>query len=110
MLHLTESQKWLAISLPVLLGSVGRIPLGILADRMGGRLMFALTLVASIIPVVLLGLVTSYPTLLVCGFLVGVALASSPGTPPGGARRRGRVIISVPWPGRAPGVCLSITS
>ena len=76
LLHLTESQKWLAISLPVLLGSVGRVPLGILADRLGGRPVFALTLVASIIPVVLLGLVTTYPMLLVCGFLVGIALAS----------------------------------
>jgi NNP family nitrate/nitrite transporter-like MFS transporter len=78
LLHLTDSQKWLAISLPVLLGSVGRLPLGILADRLGGRLVFALTLVASIIPVVLLGLVHSYPMLLVCGFLVGIALASFP--------------------------------
>jgi NNP family nitrate/nitrite transporter-like MFS transporter len=55
---------------------VGRVPLGILADRLGGRPVFALTLVASIIPVVLLGLVTTYPMLLVCGFLVGIALAS----------------------------------
>ena len=76
LLHLTDSQKWLAISLPVLLGSLGRIPLGILADRLGGRLIFAFTLVASIVPVVLLGLVTSYSMLLVCGFLVGIALAS----------------------------------
>lgn len=75
-LHLTESQKWLAIALPVLLGSVGRIPLGILADRFGGRRVFAATLVASIVPVVLLGLATTYPMLLVCGFFVGIALAS----------------------------------
>src|SRR5215469_7449652 len=78
LLHLSDSQKWLAISLPVLLGSVGRLPLGILADRLGGRLVFAVTLVASIIPVILLGLVHSYPMLLVCGFLVGIALASFP--------------------------------
>lgn len=76
LLHLTDSQKWLAISLPVLLGSVGRLPLGILADRFGGRPVFAVTLVASIVPVILLGLVDSYPMLLVCGFLVGIALAS----------------------------------
>jgi NNP family nitrate/nitrite transporter-like MFS transporter len=75
-LHLSDSQKWLAIALPVLLGSLGRIPLGILADRLGGRRVFALTLVASIIPVVLLGLVSSYPMLLLCGFFVGIALAS----------------------------------
>jgi len=76
LLGLTDSQKWLAISLPVLLGSVGRLPLGILADRLGGRPVFAVTLVASIVPVILLGLVHSYSMLLVCGFLVGIALAS----------------------------------
>jgi NNP family nitrate/nitrite transporter-like MFS transporter len=76
LLGLTDSQKWLAISLPVLLGSVGRLPLGILADRLGGRPVFAVTLVASIVPVILLGLVHTYPMLLVCGFLVGIALAS----------------------------------
>jgi len=76
LLGLTDSQKWLAISLPVLLGSVGRLPLGILADRLGGRPVFAVPLVASIVPVILLGLVHSYSMLLVCGFLVGIALAS----------------------------------
>ncbi len=76
LLGLTDSQKWLAISLPVLLGSVGRLPLGILADRLGGRPVFAVTLVASIVPVILLGLVHTYPMLLACGFLVGIALAS----------------------------------
>jgi len=53
LLDLTDSQKWLAISLPVLLGSVGRLPLGILADRLGGRPVFAATLLASIVPVIL---------------------------------------------------------
>jgi NNP family nitrate/nitrite transporter-like MFS transporter len=75
-LHLTESQKWMAIAVPVLLGSLGRIPLGILTDRMGGRTVFSLTMICSIIPVILLGCVTTFPMLLVCGFLVGIALAS----------------------------------
>jgi len=75
-LHLTESQKWMAIAVPVLLGSLGRIPLGVLTDRMGGRSVFSLTMICSIIPVVLLGWVTTFPMLLVCGFFVGIALAS----------------------------------
>jgi MFS transporter, NNP family, nitrate/nitrite transporter len=34
---LSPVQKSIAIALPVLLGSLGRIPLGILTDRFGGR-------------------------------------------------------------------------
>ena len=34
-LHLTPVQTSIAIAVPVLLGSLGRIPLGILADRWG---------------------------------------------------------------------------
>jgi len=75
-LDLTDSQKWVAIALPVLLGSLGRIPLGMLTDRFGGRRIFALTLAASIISVGALGWAASYPLVLVCGFFVGIALAS----------------------------------
>ena len=35
---LTPVQKSIAIAIPVLLGSLGRIPLGILTDRFGGRI------------------------------------------------------------------------
>jgi len=76
LLNLTDSQKWMAIAIPVLLGSLGRIPLGVLTDRIGGRIVFSLTMICSIIPVVLLGFVTTFPMLLVCGFFVGIALAS----------------------------------
>ena len=39
-LHLTESQIWLVIAVPVILGSIGRLPVGMLADRCGGRIVF----------------------------------------------------------------------
>jgi len=38
--------------------------------RGGARSLFAATLLASIVPVILLGLVDSYPMLLVCGFAI----------------------------------------
>lgn len=76
LLNLTDAQKWIAVAVPVLLGSLGRIPLGVFTDRMGGRIVFSLTMICSIIPVILLGFVTSFPMLLVCGFFVGIALAS----------------------------------
>jgi len=47
---LTPVQKSVAIAIPVLLGSLGRIPLGILTDRFGGRLVFSLRGVGVLIP------------------------------------------------------------
>ena len=46
---LTPVQKRVAIAIPVLLGSLGRIPMGILTDRFGGRIVFSLVMVFSII-------------------------------------------------------------
>ncbi len=73
---LTPVQKSIAIAIPVLLGSIGRIPLGILTDRFGGRIVFSLVMLASVIPAFLMGGVSSYAQLLSYGFLIGIALAS----------------------------------
>jgi NNP family nitrate/nitrite transporter-like MFS transporter len=73
---LTPVQKSIAIAIPVLLGSLGRIPLGILTDRFGGRSIFSVVMVLSIIPAFLMGGVSSYAQLLAYGFLIGIALAS----------------------------------
>ena len=75
-LSLSELQVWIAIALPVLLGSVGRIPLGMMTDKYGGRIVFIWTIALAIIPTVLLGFITAYWQLLVCGFFVGIGLAS----------------------------------
>ena len=73
---LTPVQKSVAIAIPVLLGSLGRIPLGILTDRFGGRIVFSLVMVFSIIPAFLMGGVSNYAQLLIYGFFIGIALAS----------------------------------
>jgi NNP family nitrate/nitrite transporter-like MFS transporter len=73
---LTPVQKSIALAIPVLLGSLGRIPLGILSDRFGGRIVFSLVMLFSIIPAFLMGGVSNYPQLLAAGFFIGVALAS----------------------------------
>src|SRR5215472_3572201 len=72
----TPVQKSIAIAIPVLLGSLGRIPLGILADRFGGRIVFSLTMLFSVVPAFLMGGVSDYTHLVTYGFLIGVALAS----------------------------------
>jgi NNP family nitrate/nitrite transporter-like MFS transporter len=73
---LTPMQVSIAIAIPVLLGSLGRIPLGVLTDRFGGRLIFSTVMAFSIIPAVLMGWVGTYWQLVLCGFFIGVALAS----------------------------------
>jgi len=75
-MHLTPVQKSIAVALPVLLGSLGRIPLGMLTDRFGGRLIFSVVMVLSIIPAFLMGTVSDYHHLLLYGFFIGIALAS----------------------------------
>ena len=75
-LGLTPVEISIALAIPVLLGSVGRIPLGMLTDRFGGRSVFSWVMAASIVPAYLMGGVSSYHELLVFGFLLGVSLAS----------------------------------
>jgi NNP family nitrate/nitrite transporter-like MFS transporter len=75
-LSLDTVQVSVALAIPVLLGSLGRIPLGMLTDRYGGRLIFSVVMVSSIAPALMMGLVADYSRLIVCGFFIGIALAS----------------------------------
>ncbi|HEU4947143.1 MAG TPA: MFS transporter [Kribbella sp.] len=72
---LTESDVALLVAVPVLVGSLGRIPVGALTDRYGGRIMFPLISAITIIPVLFIGLVAleSYVALLIGGFFLGVS-------------------------------------
>lgn len=74
--QLDPVQVSIALAIPVLLGSLGRIPLGLLTDRFGGRSVFTFTMAFSIIAAFLMGLVSSYTQLLIFGFVTGIALAS----------------------------------
>lgn len=74
--HLAPVQASIAMAIPVLLGSLGRIPLGLLTDRFGGRKIFTITMVLSVAAALLMGEVSSYSQLLLFGFFTGIALAS----------------------------------
>jgi NNP family nitrate/nitrite transporter-like MFS transporter len=78
-LSLSDGKVSLALAIPVLLGSLGRIPLGVLSDRYGPRIVCIGVLIGTIIPGVLIGFVTNYALLLVCSFFIGVGLASFSG-------------------------------
>ncbi|GAA3098499.1 MFS transporter [Streptosporangium carneum] len=71
-LGLSPTQTSLLIAIPVLVGSLGRIPVGVLADRLGGRLMFTAVCFVTIVPVLGVGWSNSYGWLLLWGFLLGV--------------------------------------
>jgi NNP family nitrate/nitrite transporter-like MFS transporter len=74
-LHLTSFQQALLVAVPVIVGSLGRIPVGALTDRYGGRLMFPVVSFATIVPVLFLGLAgyRSLAALLAGGFFLGMA-------------------------------------
>lgn len=75
-LDLSNTETGVMIAVPVILGSLLRIPLGWLTDKLGGRLVFAGMLAYSAAAALLVGFATSYVTLLGAGFLLGVAGAS----------------------------------
>ena len=72
---LTESDVALLVAVPVLVGSLGRIVVGALTDRYGGRVMFPLISAVTIVPILFLAFVAldSYVLLLVGGFVLGIA-------------------------------------
>ena len=74
-LTLSSFQQALLVAVPVIVGSLGRIPVGVLTDRYGGRVMFPAVSLVTIVPVLFLGFVghSSYAGLLVGGFFLGIA-------------------------------------
>ena len=75
-LGLDYTEALLLTAIPVVLGSLLRVPLGIATDRYGGRLVFTLLLAFSALPAVLFGYAHAYWALLCVGLLLGVAGAS----------------------------------
>jgi NNP family nitrate/nitrite transporter-like MFS transporter len=81
----TESQVGLLIGMPVLTGSLMRLPLGILTDRLGGRRVYTALMLLSAVPLLALSRAGGYQSFLWCSlgfgltgaaFAVGVAYTS----------------------------------
>ena len=73
-LSVSAQQLSLLVAVPVIVGSLGRIPVGALTDRFGGRVMFPAVCLVSVLPVIYLGLFAdTYAEYLVAGFLLGIA-------------------------------------
>ncbi|WP_245927396.1 MFS transporter [Nocardioides silvaticus] len=71
---ISESDVALLVAVPVIVGALGRIPIGALTDKYGARIMFPLVSAATIVPVLYIGLLgqDSYVGLLVAGFFLGI--------------------------------------
>jgi MFS transporter, NNP family, nitrate/nitrite transporter len=81
-LGLNETQFGLLAAMPVLSGSLVRVPLGIWCDRFGGRVVFFALMLATVIPIYLIGRATEFWQFLTLGLFVGLAGGSfSVGTP-----------------------------
>src|SRR5574343_962672 len=81
-LGLNATQFGLLTAMPVLTGSLVRVPLGIWTDRYGGRIVMALLMAATVPAIWLMAYATQYWHFLVIGLFVGLAGGSfSVGTP-----------------------------
>ena len=81
-LGLSATEFGLLASMPVLSGSLIRVPLGIWTDRFGGRIVFFVLMLLTVIPIWLISYVHTLWQLLVLGLFVGLAGGSfSVGTP-----------------------------
>ncbi|TXT41277.1 MAG: MFS transporter NNP family nitrate/nitrite transporter [Comamonadaceae bacterium] len=81
-LDLNATQSGLLMAMPVLTGSLIRVPLGIWTDKFGGRIVFAVLMACTVIPIWMMTYATAYWHYLVIGLFVGLAGGSfSVGTP-----------------------------
>src|SRR3954465_10683144 len=69
---LSESDVALMVAVPVVVGSLGRIVVGALTDRYGGRVMFPIVSAATIVPILFLAFAAldSYGLILLGGFFL----------------------------------------
>ena len=73
MLGLNETQFGLLAATPVLTGSLTRLPLGMMTDRFGGRIVLFCLMLSTVIPIYFISYATEYWQFLTIGLFVGVA-------------------------------------
>lgn len=70
--NVPESQKAIILAIPVILGSVLRIPIGYYTNLIGSRLVFLISFIILIFPVFYLSQATSTTGLMIAGFFIGL--------------------------------------
>ena len=99
LLQLSDTQFGLLVGMPVLTGSLIRVVLGIWTDRLGGRTVFTLTMLAAALATFLLSFATTYTQFLVAALGVGLA---------GGTFAVGVAYVSRFFPAERQGTALGI--
>jgi NNP family nitrate/nitrite transporter-like MFS transporter len=74
--HLTATETAFLVAVPVMLGSLLRILTGMLADRFGGRIVFAALMLVVAVPALFVPRAASFQELLFAAFLLGIAGSS----------------------------------
>lgn len=99
MLSLTDTQFGLLVGMPILTGSLIRVVLGIWTDRIGGRCVFTLTMLAAAVATFLLSFAATYTQFLIAALGVGLA---------GGTFAVGVAYVSRFFPAERQGTALGI--
>lgn len=73
---LTSGQASLVTAIPVILGSLLRIPIGFYADRLGARLIFLFSFIILLFPVFYISMASSFMDLVIGGLILGVGGAT----------------------------------
>ncbi len=73
LLQLNETQFGLLAATPVLTGSLIRLPLGLLTDKYGGRIVFFVLMMVCVLPIYLISMATEFWHFLLLGLFVGMA-------------------------------------
>lgn len=73
LLNLNETEFGILVATPILTGSLIRLPLGMWTDKFGGRIVFFVLMIATIVPIWLIGYATTYWHFLFLALFVGVA-------------------------------------
>ncbi|MFC6322368.1 nitrate/nitrite transporter [Companilactobacillus baiquanensis] len=71
--EVSELQRSLLLATPILLGSIMRIPMGIMSDRFGGKKTYIILMLFLIIPVLMIPRVHSYGMLVFSALLLGMS-------------------------------------
>jgi len=75
-LGLSQTEFGFLVAMPVLTGSLFRLPIGILTDMYGGRIVFFSLMMFTVVPIWMISYGTAYWHYLVIGLFVGLAGAS----------------------------------
>ncbi|HSF22235.1 MAG TPA: nitrate/nitrite transporter [Burkholderiales bacterium] len=98
-LDLNETQFGLLAATPVLTGSLIRLPLGMWTDKYGGRIVYFILMLSTVVPIWLIGEATEYWQFLVMGLFVGLA---------GGSFSVGIAYVARWFPSRQQGMAMGV--